>query len=486
MPRRTVTGRPRRTIGRRIERNNRRNRYNRTPNNSQNELENIPVNFLNESNKVALTSNLTNFESFNIGEMNVSCSKCGAVHFNDEKTGGANDEFNLCCHKGKVLLQNYTSNEFFKNLCDGLTSDNVQIKQRSQNYFQNIRSFNASFAMISSEAQIDESVANGVYHFKIHNTFYHRAGSLSTEYGQNPRYAQLYFYDVETAVQHRLRQSSNVSCNDVLMRQISTELHSINPYIRSFLTMSEYCEQHAEISSEMAMIIKVNENDDIRRYNDAVQTDVAAIFRSTDGEPPYERNMIIFSKNSNTIRNVSVLNPSLDPLAYPLLFPHGNQGWHCNIQHNIPSTSNANRPRTTTTMLQYASYRLAIRPNIFSLLHRSQKLFLQWIVDMYVRIEGARLHYIRNNQSTLRAEIYNNLTDFLHQHANGNDDMLNIGRQIILPSSFNGSPRNMFQNYLDAMSIVQHFGKPSLFITMTCNPNWPEIKNNLNSGECKM
>ena len=34
-----------------------------------------------------------------------------------------------------------------------------------------------------------------------------------------------------------------------------------------------------------------------------------------------------------------------------------------------------------------------------------------------------------------------------------------------------------------AMSIVQHFGKSSLFITMTCNPNWPEIVNNIGVGE---
>jgi hypothetical protein len=31
---------------------------------------------------------------------------------------------------------------------------------------------------------------------------------------------------------------------------------------------------------------------------------------------------------------------------------------------------------------------------------------------------------------------------------------------------------NLFQ---DAMSIVRKFGKPDLFITITCNPKWPEI-----------
>lgn len=107
---------------------------------------------------------------------------------------------------------------------------------------------------------------------------------------------------------------------------------------------------------------------------------------------------------------------------------------------------------------------------------------MQWIVDAYVRIEGTRLHFLRNNQGSIRTEIYHNLTDFVYQR--NNDGANNrIGRQVILLSSFIGSPRNMHQNYLDAMAIVQKFGKPSLFITMTCNPKWPEIANNLAPGE---
>lgn len=33
------------------------------------------------------------------------------------------------------------------------------------------------------------------------------------------------------------------------------------------------------------------------------------------------------------------------------------------------------------------------------------------------------------------------------------------------------------------MAIVRKHGKPDLFITMTCNPNWPEIQNNLLPGQ---
>jgi hypothetical protein len=41
----------------------------------------------------------------------------------------------------------------------------------------------------------------------------------------------------------------------------------------------------------------------------------------------------------------------------------------------------------------------------------------------------------------------------------------------------------MAQNYQDAMSIVRKFGKPDLFVTFTCNPNWREIVSSLLYGQ---
>jgi hypothetical protein len=38
-----------------------------------------------------------------------------------------------------------------------------------------------------------------------------------------------------------------------------------------------------------------------------------------------------------------------------------------------------------------------------------------------------------------------------------------------------GSPRDYQGRYQDAMAVVREFGKPDLFITMTCNPHWAEI-----------
>ena len=41
----------------------------------------------------------------------------------------------------------------------------------------------------------------------------------------------------------------------------------------------------------------------------------------------------------------------------------------------------------------------------------------------------------------------------------------------------------MIKLYQDAMAIIQIIGKPDLFITITCNPSWSEITNELFLGQ---
>lgn len=78
-----------------------------------------------------------------------------------------------------------------------------------------------------------------------------------------------------------------------------------------------------------------------------------------------------------------------------------------------------------------------------------------------MRIDGTRILFIWQNQTSLRSEVYNNLTDYIELNPNAN----NVGHRVILPFLFNRSPRNIYQDYLDAMSIVQNVGKPSLLIS---------------------
>ncbi len=65
----------------------------------------------------------------------------------------------------------------------------------------------------------------------------------------------------------------------------------------------------------------------------------------------------------------------------------------------------------------------------------------------------------------------------------GDLDTSTIGHRIIVASSFTGGPRYMAQLFQDAMAIVRKLFKPDYFVTFTCNPNWPEVKAELELGQ---
>ncbi|GFR06687.1 ATP-dependent DNA helicase [Trichonephila clavata] len=101
-------------------------------------------------------------------------------------------------------------------------------------------------------------------------------------------------------------------------------------------------------------------------------------------------------------------------------------------------------------------------------------------VDMFAKIESERLNWIRHNQKKLRSEEYIHLKDAI----TATDGQLSeLGKMVVLPSSFTGGSRYMHERTQDAMTYVRHFGRPDLFITFTCNPKWTEIVDLLNQGQ---
>lgn len=125
--------------------------------------------------------------------------------------------------------------------------------------------------------------------------------------------------------------------------------------------------------------------------------------------------------------------------------------------------------------MNFYSYRLMIRQGEVNHILMCQRLFHQFAVDMYVKIETERLTYIRLNQRRLRSEEYIHLRDAINADGNVN----NVGRMTILPATYIGSPRHMHEYAQDAMSYVRHYGRPDLFVTFTCNPKWSEIEKEL-------
>ena len=200
--------------------------------------------------------------------------------------------------------------------------------------------------------------------------------------------------------------------------------------------------------------------------------------REGDSEETGPRDLIIEHRNG-ALQRISELSSAYLPLRYPILFPHGEQGWHVNLHSIAPylTQSFALTPFRDLqgphkiTQLQYYAFLLQDRPDIFNILLRAGRLSQEFIVDAYSQIEKARLDWIRFNQESLRVESYQ---DFIDARAEGLD-LNEIGAPKVLPSSFIGGPRHMSKQYHDAMAVIRATSMPDLFITMTTNPNWPEI-----------
>lgn len=156
-----------------------------------------------------------------------------------------------------------------------------------------------------------------------------------------------------------------------------------------------------------------------------------------------------------------------------------------NDKSRLPSEHGQENSSHFVSCREFYAYRLQMRP--YSTLDRRcylpmfGRLFQQYIVDQYAKVEAERLRWYRNNQEDFLSAHYQGLADAYA--ADDGTTPEDISRPTILPSSFAGGPRHMQQQFQDAMTIVSRLGKPDLFITFTCNPKWPEITKHLLGGQ---
>lgn len=240
---------------------------------------------------------------------------------------------------------------------------------------------------------------------------------------------------------------------------------------------------HSAAVPDLKMKLISQRQTDGRLYNLPTTTEVAALI--VGDEHSADKRDIIIEKQSGLLKRIHELHPAYLPLQYPLLYPKGEDGYRLNIPHKDHANIHAAK-RKQVTLREYFSYHLQSRTDEAQTILHSRRLFQQWIVDGYCMIESQKLNYVRQHQQQLRVDKYINLTGSNdHPETLGRDR----GKRIILPSSFVGSQRYMEQLYFDGMAICGHLGFPDLFLTMTCNPTWPEIQrkvtqSNLTPNNC--
>ncbi|SAM01481.1 hypothetical protein [Absidia glauca] len=239
-------------------------------------------------------------------------------------------------------------------------------------------------------------------------------------------------------------------------------IHTHNCFSQGLMTAYE--QYGAEQIQNVAIIIKSTPALG-RRYDAPSCLEISAMVMENSTDGGFSPHDIVITDRNRGTRSVSSLDPSYMPLHYVLMFPYGEDEWRKGLRYT-------EGPKDLS-MRAYAAYMVMVHDNYY--VQHYNRLFQQYVVDCYIGIEASRLQFLKNNQKTLRAEMYNGIGD--------GADPSQIGKRIVLPSSFSGGPRYMRQVLQDGLAIVRHKGQPSLFITMTCNPAWPEIKQALPPGQ---
>ena len=396
----------------------------------------------------------------------------------------------MCCMNGRVALPCFKKPPpsfiklLFKDDSDG------------QTFRKYIRSFNNSLCL--SSLRCNERKFRGnyrptlVFEGRAHQFF----GPLVEKEAETPKFAQVWVHDPALQTAQRMDNmflpvtttEEEKGAIKGIMETLQADLREINPWIKDFRQIVEIQEEQLGGGKLVISAKDRPAGAHPRTYNLAVS--LAEVSVLTDCRP----HDLVVTRRDGNLEVVSEQNSAALPLHFTLLVPHGDRGWH-------PEIRGADGKRLTSR--EFATYHMAIRDEIISCeeaLSRTNvdyvylmgRLWQEWLCIMWLITQNMRLNYQDMNQKALRADSYANvkrvvdsrrmelatLGDALYP----DDHRLRTGVKV-LSRSFVGSPRWYHMQFLDAMAICRKFGRPEYFVTMTCNPKWPEILAELRPGQ---
>ncbi|PWZ57558.1 ATP-dependent DNA helicase PIF1 [Zea mays] len=413
-----------------------------------------------------------------------NCGYCTAKKFEYEPPG-------FCCRGGKVELAPLETPPQLRRLWDSTDSD-------ARHFRDNIRFFNSHFSFTSLYCCLDSMTTNvrdsGIYTFRAQGMMYHNIKSFGREGGAEHKHLELYFYDDDPNLEHRYRkcrEECQQKDKDVIKQLVG--ILRENPYSEHLRSMG-----HVENLDDYRITLNLDQTLNQKTYNTPLTSEVAAVWiEGSERRGQFSKSVMLHGKDRSS-HGIRSYHGCYDALSYPLFFPRGELGWHTNIPKVGVSMGEVDAYRAThrasnandedaespnhlcVSVRDYYCYKFQIRPGIFNPILHGKRLFQQFAVDTYIKIESSRLDFIRKNQDRLRADLFQGLVDSM---LDGDIRAEKVGKRTVLSPSFIGGPRDMRRRYMDAMALVRKFGKPDIFLTMTCNPNWDEIRTELLPGQ---
>ncbi|KAK7354399.1 hypothetical protein VNO80_19860 [Phaseolus coccineus] len=437
-----------------------------------------PLNIMNSISKtlhyVEWSPNFEHNEVLHVGQPSIECVNCRAIMWFEERAEKSRRstevQFSICCQKGKVKLP------FLQRPPELLNNLLHDEDPRSKHFLDNIRTYNNMFSFTLIGGKIESSMNNGCGppQFILSGQNYHHIGSLLPVAGSNPKFAQLYIYDTENELSNRMNHFESYNNRSILDKSLVGDfikmIDEYNVLAKSFRRVRDLSLQ--DTPSDFTLRLFRNRLKDPRVYNMPSSNEIAALIVGDFANMDVGRDIIV-KKFSGDLSRLHETHTAFIPLQYPLMFPYGEDGYQENIPIREHHSGSESTKRIRVSLREFIAFRIQERVCEFGNIVHARRLFQQFVVDCYTMIEAQRLSFIRSNQKLVRSEILNGLQEAINR---GETDPSCVGRRIVLPSSFTGGMRYMFNNCQDDMAICKRFSYPDLFITITCNVNWLEIR----------
>lgn len=88
------------------------------------------------------------------------------------------------------------------------------------------------------------------------------------------------------------------------------------------------------------------------------------------------------------------------------------------------------------TLREFYAHRLHFRNLNENLLFYAGKLFQEYCVTSYAKVEANNLNWHKNHQKDLRVEEYQGLRDYIARRQNNLNAEVGVGRMFVLPSTY--------------------------------------------------
>jgi hypothetical protein len=387
------------------------------------------------------------------------------------------NEEKKCCMCG---LTSYNPDIFPYPQLSPLTSNMAEIFRDTLKFSQHSSTYNNILALAATGVENKrgggfEHDMHGPHAIKMNGRTYHflkEATSSSTD----PSCGLSYFiFDAQAAL---LAHKNNIpgavtgEIDNRILQNVYQELSQINYLCQELRDIGYFCET---ASTSPNLIAEINAS--------MTYFEVAHI---TSDSLTGNRCLRIALKNRPGTTTISLTDGLMEPLSYPIFFNRGEKGWDKDIRKEVGFMEYLATRLLQPEYLENGSPFLIqskndptklLHVNRFQAAARARQVYL---VDMVSRAIDFRLNWHSNNQDTI----------FSGEHPTQYNADLHVSevipekdRTTFLPSSFNGGRRNLKMRASNALTIVSELERPTAFITLTGNPNWPEVQSQLLPGQ---